>query len=175
MERARHARQEALMLEAGEEPAVGETRSQQAARVFEAWRARQARPASCTLTREREEMIVKRLRDGYTVEDLLLLLRWVYEADEPGPRWLRGENPERRTYLDLVNLLRREKMGGRVDAARTWEAADVDEPGSLEDGLDLGPMRFVQGRGSPVAGAQDSSAETVPASSVQRRSLRRSR
>lgn len=89
-------------------------------RVWAAWLARQARPGACRYTEDRKKLIRKRLALGYTADDLVLLVRFAWEADEPGPRWWRGENPDRRTYLDLDNLLREGKMGPRVQAASDW-------------------------------------------------------
>ncbi len=88
--------------------------------MFASWRDRQARPAICKLTDERRDLVRVRLALGYDVEDFLLLVRYAFESPEPGPRWWRGENPSGKKYLDLASLLRREKLAGRVEAARAW-------------------------------------------------------
>lgn len=103
-----------------------QVRSDEVESVFEAWRARQARPEACRLTDERRDLIRVRLALGYEVEDFVLLVRYAAESDEPGPRWWRGDNPTRKRYTDLANLLRREKLAGRVEAAREWLHRSVD-------------------------------------------------
>jgi len=97
-----------------------QVRSDEIEQVFEAWKAKQGRPEACRLTDERRDLIRVRLALGYDVEDFLLLIRYAAESDEPGPRWWRGDNPTRKRYTDLANLLRREKLAGRVEAAREW-------------------------------------------------------
>lgn len=103
-----------------------QVRSDEIETVFEAWRARQTRPEACRLTDERRDLIRVRLALGYEVEDFVLLVRYAAESDEPGPRWWRGDNPTRKRYTDLANLLRREKLAGRVEAAREWLHRSVD-------------------------------------------------
>jgi hypothetical protein len=88
--------------------------------IFEAWRARQRVPRLCKLTAERTALISKRLKLGYTVDDILALIRYAWEADAPGPRWWRGENPNGTKYLDLNNLLVELKLAPRVQAALEW-------------------------------------------------------
>lgn len=90
--------------------------------VYDAWLKRQKRPEMCRYTAEREALLIKRLALGYSVEDLQALIRYAYESDDPGPRWWRGDNEKRVTYLDLTSLLREEKLGARVTAALTWAA-----------------------------------------------------
>lgn len=89
-------------------------------RVWSAWAARQRRPELVRCTKERTELIAARLRLGYTADDLLVLVRYAYEADDERARFWRGENDRRKTYLDLENLLRVHKLGERVQAAREW-------------------------------------------------------
>lgn len=99
-------------------------------RVWAAWLARQARPGACRYTEDRKKLIRKRLALGYSADDLVLLVRFAWEADAPGPRWWRGENPDARTYLDLDNLLRESKLGPRVQAASEWlDGLGGDGPG----------------------------------------------
>lgn len=101
-------------------------------RVFEAWRARQKLPSACRFTTARRRLIASALREGYTVEDLLLVLRWAYDSEDRAAKWLRGEVPEnRRPYLDLENLFRISKVAARVECAAEWEAA---QQGKLQRG-----------------------------------------
>lgn len=97
-----------------------QVRAEEIEQVFAEWRSRQARPDVCRLTDERRDLIRVRLALGYEVEDFLLLVRYAAESDDPGPRWWRGDNPSRKRYTDLASLLRREKLAGRVEAAREW-------------------------------------------------------
>lgn len=107
--------------------------SEDVERVWREWAGRQQRPDLVRLTAERRKLIGARLRLGYSAEDLVALVRYAYEADEPGPRFWRGENESRRTYLDLENLLRVGKLGDRVPRARLW--AEDDEPPDAPDGV----------------------------------------
>lgn len=101
--------------------------------VFEAWRARRARPDLTRLTQERRDLIRSRLALGYTVEDLVCLMRYAYEASSDEALWWRGGNPRRVKYMDLSNLLRKEKLGGRVDRAREWEDSLGNPAAATED------------------------------------------
>lgn len=91
-------------------------------RVFEGWRARQRRPQACRLTDDRVDLLRSRLSRGYSVEDLLALFEYAWNADTAEARFWRGDNARRRTYLDLSNLLRAGKLAGRVESARNWIA-----------------------------------------------------
>jgi hypothetical protein len=96
--------------------------------VWNAWRDRQKRPHLCRFTKDRRELIAKRLALGYLPEDLVALIRYAHEANERGPRWWRGENPDRVRYLDLSNLLVERKLGARVQAALEWADRGAQEP-----------------------------------------------
>lgn len=93
--------------------------------VIEGWRARMARPKAIRVTTDLRRLVADRLRLGYDAADLLALVRYAWEADEPGPRWWRGDNPDGKRYLHLDNLLRREKLAGRVHAALEWVEASA--------------------------------------------------
>lgn len=113
-------------------------------RVYEAWLQRQKRPDLCRFTTDRADLIRKRLQLGYEAADFILLIRWVHESNEDGPRWLRGENPRKKSYLDLTNLLRREKLAPRIEAARLWEEADGESKPQDEDDY-FGPLKVFRG------------------------------
>ena len=99
-------------------------------RVWEAWRVRQKRPDLVRFTDERDKLIRKRLALGYSADDFVALVRFGYEADDDRARFWRGENPDRRTYLDLENLLRLEKLGARIPVAVAWaEGSSGGDPG----------------------------------------------
>ena len=89
--------------------------------VYDAWLERQKKPSICRFTKDREDLIRKRLQLGYEASDFVLLIRWAYESNEDNPRWLRGENPRRKAYLDLTNLLVRERLAPRIEAALLWQ------------------------------------------------------
>lgn len=93
---------------------------EQAKRVWNEWVKRQKMPGTCRFTAERVDLIRKRIGLGYSDDDLIAVVRWAYESPDLGPRFLRGENEQRRTYLDLDSLLRIAKLGARVQAALTW-------------------------------------------------------
>ena len=90
--------------------------------VWVAWRDRQANPGRCLFTEDRKTLIRKRLKLGYKPEHLALLFRYAHESPDRGPRWWRGENPERTKYLGLDQLLREAKLADRVQDAMEWEA-----------------------------------------------------
>ena len=111
---------------------------QEVVRVWEAWRDRQERPGACVLG-EAARGLISRAMGEATPDQLILLFRYAWEADEPGPQFWRGANDRRRTYLGLDNLLVRSKLAGRVQAALAWEST-VQDRGVQEDGTDLGPL-----------------------------------
>lgn len=94
-------------------------RDRAVARVFQAWAKRQAAPDRCRLGDASRRMIRSALRDA-SEGDLLTLIDYAYDADEPGPRYWRGENEMKRTYLGLDNLLVAKKLAGRVQDATAW-------------------------------------------------------
>ena len=71
-----------------------------------------------------------------SVEQLIDLIVYAYEADEPGPRFWRGENSHNRTYLGLDNLMVASKLQGRLQLVAVWK----DKNGHTEDGTNLGPL-----------------------------------
>lgn len=107
-----------------------------AEQVFAYWRARQRAPDRCKLTQPRRKLIERALRD-YEARDLCALICYAYEADEPGPRFWRGDNRDGRTYLDLTNLLSdAARLPGRVEAALAWvdrvDGVDDADPSSTD-------------------------------------------
>lgn len=92
--------------------------------VYEAWLSHQANPHLCRFTEDRKTLIRRTLQQGYSVEDLQILMRYAFEAKEPGPRFWRCEegsgNTNGKTYTDLSNLLVISKLGKRVIDALTW-------------------------------------------------------
>ena len=140
-------------------------------RVWEAWRERQARPDFCRLTDDRKRLIRSRLRE-YSVDDLIAVIDYAYDADEAGPRFWRGENADSRTYLDLDNLFRVGKLAARVEAARLWQGGDGE--GSQEGGpegtgaVNLGPMGAFHGYGDTPSGRAARPVQPLQARSIRR-------
>lgn len=117
--------------------------------VFEAWRERQKRPSRVRLTKGRRDLIRRRLQNGHTVDDLLTVIRYAYEADVAEARFWRGENLQRATYLGLDSLFRIGKLDDRVDRAYDW-LDDIDEQCQQEEQgvvIDLVGMLRRQSRG----------------------------
>jgi len=115
--------------------------------VWAAWRDRQQRPAACRLGAGAKRQIESAVLES-PPEHLIALIRYAYEADEPGPLfWRGGPNGRGRTYLGLDNLLRVGKLAGRVQSALAWSAAAVESSRS-GDGNDLGPMAAYRRRGT---------------------------
>ena len=105
--------------------------------VFEAWRSRQMRPGACHLGPAAKSVIQKALKEA-PASRLTAFINYAYEADDAGPRYWRGQNNQRRTYLGLDNLLRPQKLGGRLQAMDEYSAKqNEDEGGTLST---LGPM-----------------------------------
>jgi hypothetical protein len=127
--------------------------SEDVERVWKAWQARQKRPDHVRFTEERRELISKRLALGYQADDFLALIRFAYEALDDRARFWRGENAEKRTYLDLENLLRREKLGARIPVALEWlEQLANPEPDGSPPAAPATPARAAVGlTGGPLA------------------------
>lgn len=124
-----------------------ETREQAAQRVFESWRVRQRRPELNRYSKQRAKQISAALASGYSADDLILVIRWAHESDEDRPRFLRGENDQGKTYLDLTNLLVVSKLDQRVTWALEWaERASTEAPQE-----EPSQLRLVGAGGSTVA------------------------
>lgn len=134
------------------------------AQVWEAWRARQDRPEACRLGVGARAIIARALGET-TPEHLLLLLRFAYEADAAGPRFWRGANDQRRTYLGLDNLLRLGKLQERLQHALAWDERQARQ-GAQGDGTTLGPLasyRRPRAARPAAEGAADQPAGDQPA------------
>jgi len=112
--------------------------------VFEEWRKLQKRPNACKLSPATRDNIRGGLRNA-SAGQLVNLIRYAYKADEPGPRWWRGDNPNGRTYLGLDNLFVAKKIESRLQMVEAW----LDRQGPTAqstDGTDLGPMAAYRAR-----------------------------
>lgn len=96
--------------------------------VWDEWQKRQRRPDLVRLTDERRKLIRARLALGYTTPELVALVRFAYESSDRRARFWRGENEDKKTFLDLENLLRVTKLGDRIPVAVEW--AERGEPGA---------------------------------------------
>lgn len=113
------------------------------ARVWAAWRDRQQRPAGCHLG----DAVARMVRGALAVasaDQLVALVEFAYDADEPAARFWRGHNEQRRTYLGLDNLLRLGKLSDRLMLVEAWQAQRRPDAG---DGTDLGPLAAYRWRG----------------------------
>jgi hypothetical protein len=112
-----------------------------AERVFKAWAARQDAPERCRLSPASRRLIASAMKevggtDAEASDALALLFRYVFEADEKGPRYLRDNG-----YVGLDNLLVLSKIQSRLASARAWEDRKAPPPeGAPSDGVDLGPL-----------------------------------
>ena len=118
--------------------------------IWETWRQTRPRPNLCRFTKDRDKLIKARLELGYSATDLVALVRYMTESNDSLPRWMRGANPRKKSYMDLDNLFRVGQLGKRVEAALIWieELEKQSTPDASNPcGTELGPMgRF--GRGS---------------------------
>lgn len=104
---------------------------------YNAWKGREKNDPILKFGTERESLIrkvlSKRDADGqleYSVKDLLLLFRFVWESNTDTARWLRGQKRgSTKDYLQLSNLLvlRDGKLLDRLEEARDWAAGRHDE------------------------------------------------
>lgn len=124
--------------------------AQEVARVWGAWRDRQARPGACVLAEPVQRQVRAALQQA-TADQLVQLVAFAYEADEPAARFWRGQNDQRRTYLGLDNLLRLGKLADRLQLVEQWASTQRPVDG---DGTDLGPLAAYRRRGP--AGTQTS-------------------
>ena len=111
--------------------------------VFEAWKNRQKMPGSCRLGAGSSSLIESALKEA-TPKQLKDLIAYAYEADEPGPRFWRGDNNRNRTYLGLDNLLVISKLQSRLQLVAEWSSNGC---GKEEDGTDLGPLAAYRRQG----------------------------
>ena len=112
--------------------------------VWNKWRSYQRNPTACHLGPATKSMIERALKECGR-QQLVDLLAYAYEADEAGPRYWRGENQQRRTYLGLDNLLRVNKLGGRVEMMQGWlerkkATTTTTACQGTHDGTDMGPL-----------------------------------
>lgn len=132
-----------------------------AEQVFGWWQRRQRIPSACKLTDDRRKLLNRALQT-YSAHDLCILVEYAYTSQEPGPRFWRGENDSRRTYLDLSNLLRASKLPGRVEAALAW-AAHGDEPSDENEEIDPVAMQRALTRRAPGEPPPQATTRGTPA------------
>jgi hypothetical protein len=108
----------------------------QVAEVWDAWRAFQKRPDEHSLDVDTRELITKALRSVDSAK-LVEFIRHAHTADAPGPRYWRGHNQQRRTYLGLSNLLNPKKLQDRIGEMNNWLAGDEGQ--DVNTGFDPGP------------------------------------
>lgn len=60
-------------------------------------------------------------------EAVVAVVRWAHQSEGGNARFLRGENPTGTVYLGLDNLLRKEKLPGRIELAAKEEAGEVSK------------------------------------------------
>lgn len=92
-------------------------------KVFDAWKKHRPNPDAVKLTDPRRKTIRARLADGYTADQLALLVGdYAHLADTSEAIFWRGENPQGVEYLDIaMNLLRPQKIAKRVENALAWK------------------------------------------------------
>lgn len=110
--------------------------------IFEEWRKRQPRPQLCRLTEDRKTLLRQRLNLGYEATDFVAVIQYFFESNESDAKWMRGDNPRKKKYLDLSNLLRKEKLAARVEAALLWK---LNSRTNEDQDDDFGPFRLIQG------------------------------
>lgn len=144
-----------------------------AEQVFEFWLAYQKRPDLCKLTVARRKLLKRALKD-YDALDLCALVKYAYEANEPGPKYWRGDNRQDRTYLDLVNLLSdAARLPGRVEKAVTWLDAREAAPATSQ-AIEDDPTAFLAALARRAPGETPALA-TTKESSALRMHVRKSR
>lgn len=134
--------------------------------VWGAWRLLRPRPAQHRLTVDVQRTIAGALRLGYTADELILVCRYLHQADTVDARWMQGKDRQNtREYLQLDNILRHAKLAGRVTAALDWSSRGAGQAGSVS--ADVTPYRLVGpewfAAGCPVSSAADPPATVVSA------------
>lgn len=92
--------------------------------VFCHWQKRQRNPKACLYTEEREKRILHFLTI-YSVDELKLLIDWVYDSDHERAIFLRKTE-----CTDLVEILRYQKVTWRMERAKEWQEENED-PGII--------------------------------------------
>lgn len=115
-------------------------------RVWEVWRDLQRRPNACKLGPGAKRAIKRGLQE-VDADSLILLILYAYKSDDAGPRFWRGENAQKATFLGLDNLFRSEKIPARIQNALTWKDQNKERVAPSGDGTDLGPMARYRRRG----------------------------
>ena len=55
-----------------------------------------------------------------SMEELKLIIRYIFQADDDYALFIRGHNDSNRAYTDLLNLLRTQKLKDKLDKAEAW-------------------------------------------------------
>lgn len=105
---------------------------EQIERVFDKWRSYRSRPEVVRLTADRVKLISDRIKLGYSADDLCALIEFVQLADDPWASFMRAND-----YTGLDYLLRKEKLGDRVEKAINWKQPVIK---AANDGLSLGVL-----------------------------------
>ena len=109
-----------------------------AERVWESYRRHHPQAGAGTIAGDggpataARKLLLRALRD-HEPDAVVALMDYAHLSGEAGPRFWRGVNVAGRKYLGLDNLLRAEKLPGRIEAALAWEArgrADEEAPGN---------------------------------------------
>lgn len=112
--------------------------------VWDAWVRRQPHPDACRLGPPAIREVRAALTQA-TAAHLAVLLDYVFEADEPGPRFLRE-----RGLTTLPHVLVADKLQGRVQLALAWRDRRAPPPsgsgGSSDPGVTLGPLAAFRGK-----------------------------
>jgi len=118
---------------------TAKTKAEEVAEVFDVWKTC-IEKERVRLTKDRAAMIRARLNLGYSSDDFVALIKYMFESNEREARWMRGENPRGKPYLDLTSLLRVKMLARRVEDALEWQDAQSKVEEVAESGLDLGVM-----------------------------------
>ena len=128
-------------------------------RVFAAWQQQQREPSRCRLGAGARSVIESALREC-DADSLVAFIGYAYTSDDAGPRYWRGENANKRTYLGLDNLFRTTRLAGRIEAMRAWSATQGRQ---LNDsGTTLGPLAAYRRRGTAETSADSTQTRRGP-------------
>ena len=87
--------------------------------VFSYWKKYKSKNKT-KLTEQRKKIIKKALELGFTEKDLKLIIDFAFISDDQRARFWRGDNQNKKEYVDIINLFRENKISEKLKLAIVW-------------------------------------------------------